>query len=150
MTLQTLTVCTGSWHELGALAGPVRVTVFVDEQHVPLDMEWDADDATSVHAVALDGDGNAVGTGRLLADGHIGRMAVLAPFRGRGIGGRILEELLAVARQRGVGEVVLHAQTHAVRFYERFGFAAFGPVFEEAGIDHVSMRLTLTPESAQS
>ena len=120
----------------------IRREVFIVEQRVPEEMEWDADDATSVHALALL-EGHPVGCGRLLPDGHIGRMAVRAPHRSRGIGRALLQSLLAEARRRGMREVVLHAQTHALRFYEEQGFVADGPVVDEAGIPHRRMSQTL-------
>lgn len=120
----------------------IRREVFIVEQKVPEQMEWDADDATSVHALALL-DGHPVGCGRLLPDGHIGRMAVRAPFRSTGVGRALLQALLAEARRRGMREVVLHAQTHALRFYETHGFVADGPEFDEAGIPHRRMSQAL-------
>lgn len=120
----------------------LRREVFIVEQRVPEEMEWDADDATSVHALALL-DGHPVGCGRLLSDGHIGRMAVRARHRSRGVGRALLQALLAEARRRGMREVVLHAQTHALRFYEAQGFVAEGPEFDEAGIPHRRMSQAL-------
>ncbi len=117
----------------------VRDAVFVVEQGVPREIERDAWDQCSDHALALDRDGRVVGTGRLLPDGHIGRMAVLREWRGHGIGGRILGALVACARERGMKRVVLNAQTHAAPFYAGHGFAAFGDEFMEAGIPHVAM-----------
>jgi len=117
----------------------VRDAVFVVEQGVPPEIERDEWDQRSDHALALDRDGQVVGTGRLLPDGHIGRMAVLPEWRGQGIGGRILASLIARAHERGMKRVVLNAQTHAVPFYARHGFAPFGDEFMEAGIPHVTM-----------
>jgi len=117
----------------------VRDAVFVVEQGVPPEIERDGWDQRSDHVLALDREGRAVGTGRLLPDGHIGRMAVLPQWRGQGIGGRILASLIARAHARGMKRVVLNAQTHAVPFYARHGFAAFGDEFMEAGIPHVAM-----------
>lgn len=117
----------------------VRDAVFVVEQGVPREIERDAWDAQCDHALAFAAGGRAVGTGRLLPDGHIGRMAVLAEWRGRGIGSRILAALVARARERGMPRVVLNAQTHAAPFYARHGFAASGPEFMEAGIPHLAM-----------
>nr|WP_275540531.1 GNAT family N-acetyltransferase [Sulfurisoma sediminicola] len=129
----------GDWHELAAAARPVREEVFVREQNVPLDMEWDEFDATSRHVVAFDPAGAAIGTGRLLPDGHLGRMAVLPAWRGRGVGRALLERLLEIAAAAGQRELVLHAQTQAAGFYGRFGFVVAGPEFMEAGIPHVKM-----------
>jgi len=117
----------------------VRDAVFVVEQGVPPELERDEWDQRSDHALARDREGRVVGTGRLLPDGHIGRMAVLPEWRGEGIGSRILDSLVARARERGMKRVVLNAQTHAVPFYARHGFAAFGDQFVEAGIAHVAM-----------
>ncbi len=133
----------GTWEALGALAGPIRLAVFVDEQKVPLDMEWDEWDARSLHALARLPDGAAVGTGRLLPDGHIGRMAVLAPWRGQGVGAAMLAALMAEARARGLPRVVLHAQISALGFYEKAGFVPEGDPFEEAGIIHRVMSRVL-------
>lgn len=122
----------------------VRETVFVSEQGVPADMEWDEHDAAALHLLARDDRRRPVGTGRLLTDGHIGRMAVLAQWRGRGIGTALLNALIDAARARGLGQVALNAQCSAVGFYERLGFVPEGPVFDEAGIPHRHMTLALS------
>jgi len=126
----------GAWSELGEAARQVRETVFVDEQKVPRDMEWDEHDAVSRHVIARDGDGGAIGTGRLLADGQLGRMAVLADWRGKGVGRALVERLLEEATRLGPEHLALHAQTQASGFYRRFGFVEEGPEFMEAGIPH--------------
>lgn len=118
----------------------VREAVFVVEQGVPLELEWDEFDAVSTHVIAEDADSRAIGTGRLLPDGHIGRMAVLAPWRGRGIGDALLARLIEQARDIGMNELCLHAQSHAVPFYARHGFTCVGDEFIEAGIPHRLMR----------
>jgi predicted GNAT family N-acyltransferase len=118
------------------------MTVFVEEQRVPAEIEMDDQDPVSVHALAYV-QGRAVGTGRLLPDGHIGRMAVLRENRASGVGGAILACLVAEARRRGMTKVVLSAQTHAIDFYRKHGFRESGTVFEEAGIPHQEMRLVL-------
>ncbi len=133
-----LTVRLGSWDELSGQASPIRFTVFVDEQKVPAELELDEFDPLSCHALALAGD-EAVGTGRLLPDGHIGRMAVLATWRGRGVGALLLQALIDEAQRRGMARVVLNAQTHALGFYARFGFVPEGEEYEEAGLPHRTM-----------
>lgn len=133
------------WARARAAARPVREAVFVHEQGVPLALEYDEHDPVCDHALALDTDGTPIGTGRLLPDGRIGRMAVLPTARGRGVGAAILACLVARARERGMTEVVLSAQTHAVPFYARFGFVAEGEPYEEAGMPHVKMRRSLPP-----
>lgn len=117
----------------------VRRTVFVREQGVPEAVEMDGRDAGCRHVLAVDPCGRAVGTGRLLPDGHIGRLAVLAPWRQRGIGHRLLGALMTEASRRGLDTVALNAQTAAVGFYEKAGFAVEGGEFLEAGIRHVAM-----------
>jgi predicted GNAT family N-acyltransferase len=130
------------WPQARAHAAPIRFTVFVEEQRVPREIELDAMDEACVHAVAFD-DGVAVGTGRLLPDGHIGRMAVLERWRGRGIGSRLLERLMEEARRRGDREVALSAQVHAAPFYRAHGFREEGAEYLEAGIPHQAMRRAL-------
>ena len=133
----------GSWDELGVEARRIRFEVFVDEQQVPREMELDAADPDCVHALAFAPDGSVVGTGRLLPDGHIGRMAVTSKARGQGVGKALLLALMEAARKHGHKEVELFSQTHAQRFYERFGFEVVGPPFDDAGIAHVTMRARL-------
>jgi len=119
--------------------------VFVYEQGVPSELEWDEWDERCEHAVACDPEGRAIGTARLVPDGRIGRMAVLAEWRRRGVGAALLEALIALARERSMPRVTLHAQTHAAGFYRRFGFSERGGEFSEAGIAHVGMTLELSP-----
>lgn len=137
----------GAWHQLGEAARQVRTEVFVREQNIPLELEWDDEDETALHAVAFNRLGMAVATGRLLqheADvARIGRMAVSRVLRGSGLGRDILLALLQAARQRGDRAVVLHAQRSAIDFYRRLGFEGEGAPFEEAGIPHLTMRCAL-------
>lgn len=135
----TTTLRFGDWAAMQADAKPIRLEVFVQEQNVPADLEMDERDAVCLHAVAYDGAGQPQGTGRLLPDGHIGRMAVLRKARGAGVGGAILKGLMDKARERGDRRVVLSAQTHAAAFYLAHGFAKAGDVFYEAGIPHIEM-----------
>lgn len=129
----------GSWHSLGAAATLVRELVFVQEQHVPAEIELDTLDADSLHAVVLDASAAPLATGRLLPDGRIGRMAVLRPWRGHGLGSMVIRALMQAARQQGMEQVTLAAQLHARAFYQKHGFVAQGPVFLDAGIEHVQM-----------
>ena len=129
-----------TWEQAQPVAGPLRFAIFVGEQNVPAGIELDDLDANCVHAVAFDVDGKAIGTGRLLPDGHIGRMAVVMEWRRRGIGAEILDALTAEAGKRGHTEVVLSAQLQAMEFYREHGFVAEGKVYEEAGILHQAMR----------
>ncbi len=133
----------GPWAELGADAQRLRTTVFVDEQRIPKELEWDAADATAVHAVAYNRLGRPLATGRLLAHepgtSKIGRMAVERTMRGGRLGRDVLHALMDVARARGDAEVVLNAQRSAEGFYARLGYTVLGEPFVEAGIPHVTM-----------
>jgi predicted GNAT family N-acyltransferase len=131
------------WSESRDPLRDVRRTVFIVEQNIPEDMEWDAADAISRHALAVDAGGRAVGCGRLLPDGHIGRLAVVAAWRKRGVGSALLTGLVELARTLGHNRVALNAQTHAVPFYAAHGFVVAGDEYLEAGIPHRAMERTL-------
>jgi predicted GNAT family N-acyltransferase len=133
----------GSWEALKDEATAIRHVVFVEEQRVPDDLELDEFDPVSVHALARDACGRALGTGRLLPDGHIGRMAVLPEARGRGIGSALLLALMEESRRRGNREALLNAQSQAAPFYERHGYIVAGEPFDDAGIVHIAMRRPL-------
>ncbi|MEU2394540.1 GNAT family N-acetyltransferase [Streptomyces sp. NPDC007369] len=133
----------------------VRTEVFVVEQSVPESIEYDAYDADAVHVLAVAPDGSPLGTGRLLHGpaalgktgdpqvGSLGRLAVTAAARGLGVGAALVRAIESEAAELGLRAVDLGAQTHALGFYERLGYEAYGPEFEEAGIPHRSMRRTL-------
>ena len=131
-----------SWEQARSHASPIRFAVFCEEQGVPREIELDEHDSQSIHAIAYEGT-DAVGTARLLPDGHIGRMAVLKDWRGRGIGGLMLRKLMERAKARGDREIVLSAQVHAVPFYRANGFMEDGSEYLEAGIRHQEMRRKL-------
>jgi predicted GNAT family N-acyltransferase len=137
------TVRLAEWARDEAALRAVRHDVFVVEQRVPIDLEWDGLDPGCRHAIAEDAAGRAIGCGRLLPDGHIGRMAVRAEWRGRGVGAALLERLVALAREQGFTRVALNAQTRAAGFYARYGFERHGPEFDEAGIPHCVMERRL-------
>ena len=134
----------GTWVEQQAVAQAIRYAVFVIEQKIPASLEWDEADAVCVHAVAFDEQGHGMGTGRLLPDGHIGRMAVKKGARGFGVGGAILDTLVLAAQQRGDNIVKLNAQASAEGFYARHGFSRDGHEFVEAGIPHIGMQRVLS------
>ncbi|GGU89536.1 acetyltransferase [Streptomyces litmocidini] len=134
----------------------VRREVFVEEQGVPQEIEYDAYDATAAHVLAVGADGLPLGTGRLLhgadavgrtgADasvGSLGRLAVARAARGLGVGAALVRGIEDMARERGLSAVDLHAQTHALGFYERLGYVAYGPEFPDAGMPHRAMRRAL-------
>jgi predicted GNAT family N-acyltransferase len=137
----------GDWTQLEPLAGPLRKEVFVLEQGIAPELEWDAQDAQCVHAVLCNHLGVAVATGRLLPShqgvAKIGRMAVLRRLRETGLGRQVLMALVDQARQRGDQQVLLHAQRSAQGFYHRLDFVTQGEPFEEAGIAHITMALKL-------
>lgn len=143
----TLRVQTGSWAELGADARRIRTEVFVQEQRIPVELEWDEADADAVHAVAYNRLGQAVATGRLLPASEgvakIGRMAVHQALRGCGVGEQVLRALATQAQQRGDRAIELHAQRTASAFYGRLGFRPQGEPYEEAGIPHITMASAL-------
>jgi len=137
-----------SWPLARELAAPIRRTVFIDEQKVPEELEWDEFDEAGFHVLVFDDASHkAVATARLSPRGgglcFFNRLAVLASWRGTGAGRLLMETLLDEARRRAQRDLVLHAQTRAQGFYEKFGFAAEGEPYLEAGIEHVTMRRTM-------
>lgn len=130
------------WEAAAPALSRVRRAVFIEEQGVPEALEWDGADAAALHALATTEGEEAIGTARLIIHGtlaHIGRMAVLAPWRGRGVGSAMLRLLLEEAGARGATGAFLNAQTKALPFYERFGFRREGEQFLDAGIPHYRM-----------
>lgn len=142
-----LDVRVGSWAQLREPARRIRTEVFIDEQRVPLEMEWDEADDGCLHAVAFNRIGQPVATGRLLpaqgGSAKIGRVAVNKVLRGSGVGRRLMQALMDAASRRGDREIVLHAQRSAESFYRSLGFTARGAEFEEAGIPHIEMTRSL-------
>lgn len=142
-----LDIQVGDWARLGGDATRVRTAVFVEEQGIPLELEWDEADSTAIHAVAYNGLGQCIATGRLIQHangvGKIGRMAVHRALRGSGVGQDMLRTLMEAARQRGDAEVMLYAQRSAEGFYRRQGFLPRGEPFDEVGIAHIEMAKAL-------
>ncbi|MDX1604921.1 MAG: GNAT family N-acetyltransferase [Candidatus Competibacterales bacterium] len=145
--LSGFSVQTADWRRDEAELYAIRRRVFVEEQQVPESLERDKHDPRSQHVIARDRQGRAIGTGRLLPDGHIGRVAVLPEWRGHGVGIALMEVLLTLARERGLDLIRLNAQTAVIPFYQRLGFNPEGAEFMEAGIPHRSMWLHLTDRS---
>lgn len=131
------------WREDSAVLDALRHEVFVVGQGVPAALERDGRDPDCAHVLALSGAGEPIGTGRLLPDGRIGRMAVIDPWRGRGVGTAMLVALMDEARRRGFAETHLLAQSHAKAFYARHGYVVEGEEYLEAGIPHIGMRVKL-------
>ena len=130
-----------NWDEYCTELTNIRRKVFVEEQKVDERDEWDSSDPDHYHFMALI-DSDPVGCGRLVRDGQIGRMAVLAKYRNRGIGGQLLRFMIGFAKDKEINQIFLHAQKHATTFYSRFGFKTQGEIFYEAGIPHQFMKLT--------
>ncbi|HET9024235.1 MAG TPA: GNAT family N-acetyltransferase [Burkholderiaceae bacterium] len=143
MNRATVRVDLMDWAAARALAAPIRFQVFVEEQNVPAESEIDGWDPQCVHAVAYGDDGRPLGTARLLPDGHIGRMAVRPEARRLGIGSALLTTLMQEARRRGHARAVLSAQTHAIPFYRRHGYAVVSGEYMDCGIPHVDMTCDL-------
>lgn len=139
------TIKLANWHADQTALREIRRKVFIEEQHVPEELEWDGLDDQASHWLALE-DGIPAGTVRMLADGHIGRMAVLRDFRGQGIGSDLLLAAVAQAEQDQLYDVFLYAQLQAQTFYQRAGFIGAGNEFMDAGIPHTTMRRILTEQ----
>ena len=120
----------------------VRDEVFSKEQGVPRELEFDGLDESAIHSIVFD-EGEEIGTGRMLSNGHIGRIAVKKPCRGKGIGKLIMKSLMDEAVKMQFPEIWLSSQYHAKGFYEKLGFTAFGDIYQEAGIDHIKMKKNL-------
>jgi predicted GNAT family N-acyltransferase len=151
--LKNLEILLLSWESASSGAFFIRKTVFIEEQRVPEELELDEEDAHAIHALAQLNT-QPIGTARLVNLGggqaQIGRMAVLEQFRGHGIGQQILKQLILYAREKGISSLVLHSQVSAIPFYEKMGFIAQGPIYDEAGIPHRNMMLILPKFSNNS
>lgn len=145
LALQNFTIIEARWETHKSVLSSLRRQVFIVEQSVPQEEEWDGRDLESLHWLATDLDGKAVGTARLLPEGQIGRMAVLDEYRGKGIGRALLEQAIDKACKLEFSSVYLHAQSHALEFYQKAGFIADSKEFLEADIPHRRMVLQLSP-----
>ncbi len=139
------TVSLVCWHDGEPLLRAIREAVFIREQNVPAELEWDGKDDACRHALALSLNGDAIGCGRMQPNGHIGRVAVLPQWRKQKVGTAIIEALLDEARSRGYKQVDVDAQIHAIPFYQNFGFIEHGKEFLDAGMPHKKMKLKLLP-----
>ena len=145
MHLEGIQITRVRWEECGPLLAMVRREVFVVEQGVPAELEPDDQDAAAWHFLARDPAGTPIGTARLLPSGRIGRVAVVSPWRGQGIGRALMEAVLLTSRELGLPRAHLHAQVGTIAFYESLGFTVSGEEFEEAGIAHRTMELAGPP-----
>ncbi|HEY0562862.1 MAG TPA: GNAT family N-acetyltransferase [Methylophilus sp.] len=144
MTPEKFSIEQVSWHSpQQALLKAVREQVFIVEQRVPLDIEWDTEDAEAIHLLALDSQQQPIGCARILKQGRVGRMAVLKTWRGKGVGQSLLHNAIAVCQQLGMPHIAISSQTHAIKFYQNAGFVVTSEAYIDANIWHVDMQLTL-------
>ena len=136
------TIKVTQWEDDKTHLSEIRRKVFIEEQKVPEDLEWDDDDKSCVHILVTDNN-TPIATGRIKMDGHIGRMAVLKSYRGKGVGSTVLKALIDFSKTLKMKSVYLHAQITAVPFYEKHGFKISSEEFMDAGIPHKSMTLDL-------
>ena len=141
--MSAVTVTETTWEKDQVAIKSVRVPVFVEEQEVPYEIDFDDFDAGAVHWLAYDGDLIPIGTARMLEDGHFGRMAVLKWSRKQGVGREIMLAAIEYAAAEGLKTIFLHAQLAAIAFYHALGFYSYGEVFKTADMDHIAMRLDL-------
>jgi predicted GNAT family N-acyltransferase len=137
------TVSLIGWHDAEPLLKSIREAVFIREQGIPPELEWDGQDEKCRHALALSHQGDAIGCGRMSAGGHIGRISVLPQWRKQKVGTAIMEALLDYARSHDYKQVDVDAQTQALPFYRSFGFVEEGEEFVDAGLPHIKMSLKL-------
>lgn len=141
----SFTVRPASWQEDHDALAAIREQVFMQEQSVPAELEWDDEDDDALHLLAVNSEMAPIGTARMLKDGHIGRVAVVPQWRGRGVATTMMQQLHKIATSQGHDEVFLDAQVDALPFYEGLGYIAVGEVFMDAGIPHRHMRCALRP-----
>jgi len=146
----TVSIKTANWQRDKRALRAVRSEVFIHEQSVPEELEWDGLDDSALHLLAISTDNITVGTARLLPEGHIGRVAVLKSWRHQGIGTALMLEITHQAERLGYKQLRLAAQLQAIPFYERLGFAAYGDDFMDAGIPHKNMRRSMSPNPRKS
>ncbi len=135
------------WSEYEKALRTVRTTVFIEEQQVPVDLEWDEQDASAQHLLVLTSTNEAIACARLLDNGSIGRMAVLKEWRGLGIGAKLLNKAIAFHRQQKISVITLSAQVHAIPLYQKAGFQVISAPYLDAGILHVDMQLMANKKS---
>jgi predicted GNAT family N-acyltransferase len=134
------------WHTHGAALAQIREQVFMQEQQVPAQLEWDGLDASAQHLLAVNAHGEAIGCARLMSNGSIGRMAVIKAWRSLGVGSALLKMAVALHQRQGIATITLSAQLHALDFYARAGFVICSQPYLDANILHVDMRLDLSLE----
>jgi predicted GNAT family N-acyltransferase len=139
--IQKLKINHVQWFEYEKLLRTIRTKVFIEEQQVPIDLEWDSQDTSAQHLLVLTSTNEPIACARLLDNGSIGRMAVLKEWRGLGVGAKLLNKAIALHRQQGISVITLSAQVHAIPFYQKAGFEVISTPYLDAGISHVDMHL---------
>lgn len=142
--LAKVEIIEGCWADLELQLKQIRTEVFIEEQHVPTYIEWDALDADAIHLLALDEKNQPVGCARILKHGRVGRMAVAKPWRGSGLGKALLEKAVQICRRLNMPTINISSQTHAIKFYEKAGFVVTSEAYIDANIWHVDMALKLS------
>lgn len=145
--LKNVKITQVQWLEAEKPLRKVRTVVFIDEQHVPINLEWDDLDATAQHLLAVNDANEPIACARILNNGSIGRMAVLKAWRGRGVGSALLKRAMEIQLQHGIQNITLSAQMHAIAFYEKAGFEVISQPYLDADIQHVDMRLMAVKNS---
>lgn len=141
--MSQFSIRTGRWDELQNDAKLIREQVFIQEQQIPVEDEWDAEDAISVHFVVYDQD-QPIATARLLQNNSVGRVAVLKSHRGAGIGKLLMQQIIQQAKHQQREFLKLSSQVHAIQFYAGLGFNVEGEQYLDCGIPHIDMRLLFT------
>lgn len=145
--LPSIKISVADWVGDNQALKEIRSEVFIREQSVPVELEWDGLDDSALHLIATTTDNIAVATARLLPDGHIGRVAVLKAWRHQGLGTALMRELIHQAELLGYKKLELAAQIQAIPFYEKLGFVSYGDEFMDAGIRHKNMRRNMSPSA---
>lgn len=140
---EPFTITVVNWQQEQQTLSAIRETVFIQEQSVPKELEWDGLDKTALHLLATTDNNEPIATARLLPDGHIGRVAVIKNWRNRGLGTTMMQEIIKQAKLLGYKQLELASQIQAIAFYERLGFESYGDEFMDAGIPHKNMRKTI-------
>ncbi len=139
---QSFTIQAVTWQTHADQLRALREAVFIQEQKVPVALEWDGLDTSAQHLIALTHQGEPIGCARLLGDGSVGRMAVMRRWRHQGVGMALLQQSMMYYKQKGISAIHLSAQTHAIPFYEKAGFQVCSTPYLDAGIWHVDMHLS--------
>ncbi|MCW8922236.1 MAG: GNAT family N-acetyltransferase [Gammaproteobacteria bacterium] len=147
--IDQIQLITTPWKQNQRALKQIRTTVFIEEQHVPVELEWDKFDDQSIHFLVLH-DNKPIATARLKPDGQIGRMAVIKNCRNRGVGSKLLSTILQEAKDNGYSMVYLHAQKNAINFYSQFNFIQNGTEFIDADIKHRAMYKLLNINNDQN